>query len=318
LTRIVLMIPPPPERLAAFQKAYPDVEFAVAADREQLAMQLPDADAIFGWLTADDLPTAKKLRWVQSPGAGVEWLWGVPAIVDTDIQVTNTRGAHAETIAEHTFFLLLALTRQVRTQLDYQARKEWDAWKFRDTLRGIQGLTMGIVGFGNIGRAIAERATAFGLELLAVDAHPGAPAHGVAEVWPLERFDEMCARSDILVTAVPITPRTRGMIGAKQIAAMKDRGYVLAMSRGGIVDEAALVAALESGKLAGAGLDVQATEPMPLDDPLWTAANTIITPHVSGASELTTDLMWRFFFENVGKFLRGEPLTNLVNKKLGY
>ena len=318
MTRIVLTIPPPPERLAAFKAAYPDVDFAVASERGQIKALLADADALFGGLSAEELAVAKQLRWVQSPGAGVEWLWGVPSIVDTDIQVTNTRGAHAETIAEHTFFLLLALTRQVRTQLEYQTRREWDAWKFRDTLRGIKGLTMGIVGFGNIGRAIAERGHAFGLELLAVDAHPGSPAHGVAEVWPLERFDEMCARSDILVTAVPITPRTRGMIGAKQIAAMKERGYVLAMSRGGIVDEAALVAALESGKLAGAGLDVQATEPMPPDDPLWMAPNTIITPHVSGASELTTDLMWRFFFENVGKFLRGEPLTNLVDKKLGY
>jgi phosphoglycerate dehydrogenase-like enzyme len=309
---------PPPERMAQFTSAYPDVAFVVARDRAELEAQIADADAVFGGLNAGELRAARKLRWVQSPGAGVEWLWGVPAIVDTDIQVTNTRGAHAETIAEHTFFLLLALTRQVRTQLDFQARKEWDAWKFRDTLRGIKGLTMGIVGFGNIGRAIAERAHAFGLNLLTVDAHPGTPAHGVAEVWPLERFDEMCAQSDILVTAVPITPQTRGMIGAKQIGLMKDRGYILAMSRGGIIDEKALVAALESGKLAGAGLDVQATEPMAEDDPLWTAPNTIVTPHVSGASELTTSLMWNFFFENVGKFLKGEPLTNLVDKKLGY
>jgi D-2-hydroxyacid dehydrogenase (NADP+) len=318
LTRIVITIPPPPQRLAAFKSAYPSVEFVIASDRGQVKEALTDADALFGGLSAEELAAAKKLRWVQSPGAGVEWLWGVPAIVDTEIQVTNTRGAHAETIAEHAFFMLLSLTRQVRTQLEYQARKEWDAWKFRDTLRGIKGLTMGIVGFGNIGRAIAERAHAFGLELLAVDAHPGAPAHGVAEVWPLERFDEMCARSDILITAVPITPQTRGMIGATQIAAMKDRGYVLAMSRGGIIDEAALIAALGSGKLAGAGLDVQATEPMKADDPLWSSPNTIITPHVSGASELTTDLMWRFFFDNVGKFLKGEPLTNIVDKKLGY
>jgi phosphoglycerate dehydrogenase-like enzyme len=318
MTKIVLSFPPPAEWMNRFKSTYPDVDFVVASDRGQAKELIADADALFGGVSAEELQGAKKLRWVQSPGAGVEWLWGVPAIVDTDIQVTNTRGAHAETIAEHTFFLLLSLTRQVRTQLDYQARKEWDAWKFRDTLRGIKGMTMGIVGFGNIGRAIAERANAFGLKLLAVDAHPGAPAHGVAEVWPLERFDEMCSQSDILVTAVPITPQTRGMIGAKQIGLMKDRGYVLAMSRGGIIDEAALVEALKSGKLAGAGLDVQATEPMKEDDPLWTAPNTIVTPHVSGASELTTNLMWNFFYDNVGKFLKGEPLTNVVDKKLGY
>lgn len=317
MTRIVLSLPPPPEWMSRFKSTYPDVDFVVG-NGAKLKDLIADADALFGGVSSEELKAATRLRWIQSPGAGVEWLWGVPEIVDTQIQVTNTRGAHAETIAEHTFFLLLALTRQVRTVLDYQARKEWDAWKFRGTLRGIKGLTMGIVGFGNIGRAIAERANAFGLKLLAVDAHPAAPAHGVAEVWPLERFDEMCAQSDILVTAVPITPQTRGMIGAKQIGLMKERGYVLAMSRGGIVDEAALVDALKSGKLAGAGLDVQATEPMKEDDPLWTAPNTIVTPHVSGASELTTNLMWNFFYENVGRFLKGEPLTNLVDKKLGY
>ena len=128
----------------------------------------------------------------------------------------------------------------------------------------------------------------------------------------------MPPEADVLVISAPITPQTRGMVGREQIGPMKDGSYLLAVSRGGIVDEPALIEALKSGKLAAAGLDVQATEPMEPSDPLWDAPNIILTPHDSGASKLTTDLMWSIFFENVGKFVKGEPLTNQVDKKLGY
>ena len=177
---------------------------------------------------------------------------------------------------------------------------------------------MGIIGFGNIGRNIGRRAAAFEMDVRAVDAHPGAPGDGVKEVWPLERLNEMCRLSDVLVIAAPITPQTRGMVGREQIGAMKQGSYVIAVSRGGIVDEPSLIEALRSGQLAGAGLDVQATEPMEPGDPLWDAPNIILTPHDSGASKLTTDLMWSIFFENVGRFVKGEPLSNTVDKKLGY
>ena len=318
MVKIVLAGPPPAERLAQFQQAYPSVQFVSASRREEAVKLVEDADAFFGGITDAEFNAASKLRWVQSPSAGVEWMWKIPTIADSSVTVTNARGAHAATIAEHTFALLLALTRQVRMHYDRQARKEWVRGELSRHLVGIKGLTMGIIGFGNIGRDIGRRAAALEMEVLAVDAHPGAPGDGVKEVWPLEKLNELCRQSDVLVISAPITPQTRGMVGREQIGAMKGGSYVIAVSRGGIVDEPSLIEALRSGKLAGAGLDVQATEPMEPGDPLWEAPNILLTPHDSGASKLTTDLMWSIFFENVGKFVKGEPLTNTVDKRLGY
>jgi phosphoglycerate dehydrogenase-like enzyme len=177
---------------------------------------------------------------------------------------------------------------------------------------------MGIIGFGNIGRAIARRATGFEMRVLAVDAEPVPGGEGVEEVWPLDRLNDLCREADVLVISAPITPTSRGMVGEQQIRNMKSGSYILQMSRGGIVNEAALVDALEEGRLAGAALDVTETEPLPLGDPLWTAPNLIVTPHASAASQLTTDLGWSILSENVGRFVRGEPLMNLVDKKRGW
>src|SRR6185437_8957322 len=164
-------------------------------------------------------------------------------------------------------------------------------------LSGIKGLTMGIVGFGNIGRAIARRATGFEMRVLAVDTEVVPPGEGVEEVWPLSRLNEMCRESDVLTISAPITPGSRGMIGREQIRALKRGAYLLVMSRGNIINEAALVDALEEGHLAGAGLDVTATEPLPVGDPLWTAPNVVVTPHSSAASALTTELAWSILSE---------------------
>jgi len=306
------------DRVAELKKAYPAVEFVIPERREDVIASIADADAVFGSVSADELAAAKKLRWVQSSSAGVEWMAKAPAVVERDMVVTNMKGAHAATIAEHAFAMLLSLTRALPQFAEHQRREEWARGQLNGRLVGIKGLTMGIVGFGNIGRQIARRAAAFEMTVLAVDARPGEAGDGAAEVWPLDRLDDLCRRSDVLVVAAPITPETRGMIGAEQLGLLKEGSYLLAMSRGGIVDEPGLVDALESGRLAGAGLDVTATEPLPPGDPLWTAPNAIITPHNSPTSKLTTELVWSILAENLGRFERGEPLTNVVDKRLGY
>jgi phosphoglycerate dehydrogenase-like enzyme len=137
-------------------------------------------------------------------------------------------------------------------------------------------------------------------------------------VWPLSRLDDLCREVDVLAIAAPMTPTSRGMIGKAQVRQMKRGAYIFQMSRGGIVDEAALVDALEEGRLAGGGLDVTATEPLPVGDPLWTAPNLIVTPHSSASSSLTSDLTWSILAENVGRFVRGESLINLVDKQRGW
>jgi phosphoglycerate dehydrogenase-like enzyme len=304
-----------PERLAAIEREH-GIEFIVPAGGAPTAPLIGEADAVYGLLTGEDFPNAKNLRWVQSPSAGVEWMWRVPGLQDSDVIVTNMRGAHAATIAEHTFAFLLLHTRALRGFEELQREHKWGRGEL--TLSGLKGRTMGIIGFGNIGRAIARRATGFEMRVLAVDAEAVAPGEGVDEVWPLSRLNDLCRESDVLVISAPITPSSRDMVKAEQIRNLKRGSYVLQMSRGAIVNESALVDALEEGHLAGAGLDVTGTEPLPVGDPLWTAPNLVVTPHTSAMSRLTTDLVWSILSENVGRFVRGESLMNTVDKKRGW
>jgi phosphoglycerate dehydrogenase-like enzyme len=307
-----------PARLKAINEKYPALEFVVPEERGQSTGLMGDVDALFGQLTADEFANAKRLRWVQSGSAGVEWMWRVPGLAESEVVVTNMRGAHAATIAEHTFALLLALTRGLREFEEHQRRHEWTGFQERPGLRAIKGMTMGIVGFGNIGRAIARRATGFEMRVLAVDAEEVPPGEGVEEVWPLSRLDDLCRESDVLTISAPITPSSRGMVGPAQLKLLKRGSYLLQLSRGGICDETALVDSLEEGHISGAGLDVTATEPLPPGDPLWTAPNLIVTPHTSAASKLTSDLAYEILTENIGRFLRGETLMNVVDKHRGY
>ena len=304
-----------PQRFADLERQH-GIQIIVPNREDPMAPLIGDVDAVYGQVTAEDFPAARKLRWVQSPSAGVEWMWRVPGLQESEIAVTNMRGAHAATIAEHTFGMLLTHTRALRGFEQHQHDHRWGRGEL--VTSGIKGLTMGIVGFGNIGRAIARRATGFEMRVLAVDAEAVPPGEGVEEVWPLSRLNDLCSEADVLAIAAPMTPSSRGMISTEQIRHMKRGSFILQMSRGGIVDEAALVDALEEGHLAGAGLDVTATEPLPVGDPLWTAPNLIVTPHTSAASKLTTDLVWSILSENVGRFVRGEPLMNLVDKKRGW
>jgi phosphoglycerate dehydrogenase-like enzyme len=304
-----------PQRFAELERQH-GIQFVVPNRGDPTAPLIGDVDAVYGQVTAEDFPSAKNLRWVQSPSAGVEWMWRVPGLQDSDVMVTNMRGAHAATIAEHTFAMLLTHTRGLRTFDQLQRDHQWGRGEL--ALSNIKGLTMGIIGFGNIGRAIAHRATGFEMRVLAVDAETVPAGEGVAEVWPLSRLNDMCREADVLVISAPITPNSRGMVGQEQIRQMKRGSYILQMSRGAIVNEPALVDALEEGHLGGAGLDVTGTEPLPVGDPLWTAPNLIITPHSSAGSKLTSDLVWSILSENVGRFTRGEPLMNLVDKKRGW
>ncbi|TAK25463.1 MAG: D-2-hydroxyacid dehydrogenase [Chloroflexota bacterium] len=314
----VIMFHSTPDRLAELRAKFPSVNFVAPENRADGAKDIASADVIFGGCTNEEFEAAEKLRWIQAASAGVEFMWKIPAIADSNVVVTNARGAHAATIAEHHFALLLGLTRQVIAHHDHQKKHEWVRAGMAGGLVGIKDLTLGLIGFGNIGRAIARRATGFEMKVIAVDAQPVPASEGVAEVWPLSRLNDMCKVVDVLTISAPITPQTRGMVGPEQIALLKKGSYVIAVSRGGIVNEPALIQGLKSGQIAGAGLDVQETEPLPADSPLWDAPNILITPHDSGASNLTTNLMWSIFIENLGHFVRKEPLTNMVDKKLGY
>ena len=288
---------------------FPAVEFV----REAAA----DVEVIIGRVDNEVLERARHVKWIQSLSAGVEWLRNAPALADTDIVVTNARGAHAATIAEHAFGMLVFLTRRFDALYRAQQERVWLQPAPTGTV-GLSGLTMGLIGLGHIGRAIAVRAHGFAMKVIAVDAHELPKPDYVAELRLLDGLHDLLRRADVVAVATPITERTRGMLGPRELALLKPGAYLLVMSRGGIVDEPMLVRLLRDGTLAGAGLDVTAVEPLPADSELWDAPNIIITPHSSPVSEQTHAAVTAILRRNLSHYVAGEPLENVVDKKLGY
>jgi len=295
----------------------PGIEILQVAP-DHVLERVGEADMLYGFPSAEIVATAPRLRWIQAPSAGVEFVANIPALVESDIVVTNTRGAHATSVGEHVFALLLTFTRGIRTSLEWQQHKHWGRAEGYRALHEIAGSTMGIIGFGQIGRGIAQRARAFELDLLAIDAQAVDGHPYLEEVWPPSRLHELLSRADVVVVATPYTFETHHLIDAEALAAMRPHAYLIVVSRGGIVDEDALYAALQKNQLAGAALDVTEQEPLPPASPLWELPNVLITPHLAGASSSKERRCVEILRENVVRFVNGEALLNVVDKQRGY
>ena len=300
-----------------FRREFPQVEFVIADTAEKIAAQAADAEAAFGPMNSSQLQAAPNLRWIQSPSAGVEWMRNAPELAERDITVCNTRGAHAATIAEHTMGMLVFLTRGFGPLHKAQQRHEWGVPE-GTRLIGLVGLKMGIVGLGNIGRQIAKRAAAFEMDVIAVDVNPMEKPDYVSDLQLMDGMPALLRESDVVVVTVPITAETRGMIGPDELALLQPEAFFIVISRGGIIHEPTLIRMLEEGKLAGAALDVAATEPLPADDPLWDAPNLFITPHSSPSSVQTSANVASILKNNLNRFLNGEPLQNTVSIERGF
>ena len=296
----------------------PGLDVVTELDPAKVLDAVADADVYYGVPTLDVVRAGKKLRWIQASSAGVEFTARIPELVESDILLTNTRGAHGPSIGEHTFALLFALTRKLPDVLEGQKAHEWLRGDLYRVCREIYGSTMGIIGFGQIGRAVAQRARGFDMEVLAVDAHAKDGLPWVEEVWPMSQLPDLLSRSMVVVVSAPLTADSRNLLDAEMLAQMRPDAYLIVVSRGGIVDEEALAAALREGRLAGAGLDVTAVEPLPADSPLWDAPNIIITPHTAGASSEKERRCVEILCDNLHRFVNGEELNNLVDKRLGY
>ena len=296
----------------------PGMRIVTVTTPEELAAEIVDADVLYGFPTADLLQRGKALRWIQSPSAGVNYLQDLADLVQSEIVLTNTRGAHGPSIGEHTFALLFALTRHIPESIEAQRKHYWARPELYRTSREMRGLTMGVVGFGAIGRAVAQRAKGFDMDILAVDPHPDPGAPFVTETWGMERLPDLLEQSDVVVVAAPLTAESYHLLDAAALARMKPDAYLIVVSRGGIVDEEALADALEAGKLAGAGLDVTEVEPLPAESRLWDAPNVVITPHTAGDSSEKERRCVEILRENLIRFANGEALMNLVDKQRGY
>lgn len=291
----------------------PDIKLIATKDRAVLEQYWPEVEVMFGGrLTPALLSKCKKLRWVQATSAGVE-RYLFPEFIASDIILTNVRGMHAQTITEHVLLLMLAWTRRFRILLNQQREKVWQD----QPMQLLAGKHLLIIGLGGIGCRIAEVCHALGMRVAGVDIYDKQLPVLSAFYHPQE-LHRALPQADFVVVAVPLTEKTRGMIGAQEFSLMKNTAYFVNIGRGKVVDEQALVAALQSGQIAGAGLDVFAEEPLPPDSPLWQMANVYLTPHLAGSMPDYLDHAADIFCENLHRYLKGEKLKNLVNKRTGF
>jgi len=298
---------------------YPDIAFVHVVSPEDTIREIADADVYVGWLNKDIYLAAKNLRWIQSPSSGINYYLAIPELVASDVLLTSARGTHGACLAESVFGMIFAFTRQIKYFVADQKDHKWRGTGSRANMCELTGSTMGIVGLGTVGRAIAKRAAAFDMNIIAVDLLPSNKPDHVSELWGLDKLNDMMAASDYVVVTVPYTPETDNMIGAEQLVSIKDGALLIGISRGHIIDEEAMVAALKSGKLSAAALDVFAQEPLPEDSELWDIENLLITPHAAGGTQLERQHILDIFYENIGRFVRGElPLRNQIDKVRGF
>ena len=301
--------------LTELQQAAPSLVL-VFPTREKVAAEIVDADAVIGTITAEQIRSAKKLKWVQVSSAGVEnYLF--PEMRDSEITLTNMKIVQGVEIADHAMALLLGLTRRIDLAMEWKRTETWKGADFRP-LYELRGKTAVIVGVGGIGVQIAVRAKAFGMTVIGVDPQdiPLTP-YLDRTVWP-DRLEDVLPEADVVFIAAPHTPQTDKMFQGPQFAKMKRGAFFICVSRGKIYDAMVLADALKSGHLAGAGLDVTDPEPLPQGHPLWTTDRVIITPHIAGRSDGEGARYFEIYKENLARFARGEPLRHTVDKQKGY
>lgn len=291
----------------------PRIRVVRVSDRTTWLDEAPDAEIIMGFRPLrDGALRARRLRWVHAIGAGVENL--CHDVAGTEIQVTNSH-IHGDAIGDHVFALILAHARRLGEAREFQTVRRWVHQEVRGT--PLAGRTIGILGLGTIGTGVARRAAAFGMRVVGTKRRP-APVPGVERVFPPAEIDAVLREASVLAMTLPLTPATQGILGARELALLPEGAFVVNIGRGGQIDEAALVEALRSGRLGGAGLDVFAEEPLPPDSPLWTTPRLIITPHVAGDFPGYMDRMLPLFCENLKQYFAGRPLRNIVDTALGY
>jgi phosphoglycerate dehydrogenase-like enzyme len=319
------------ERLKQLVEAAGPMEVVNAANETIAREQIAEADAFFGKLTPPLLAAARWLRWVQAPTASLEH-YLFPELIAHPCTLTNMRGLFSDVIADQVFGYVLCFARNLHRYVLQQARHQWAPIGGEDsrvpfaTGPGVvnaidrahlhlSDATLGVIGFGSIGAEVARRGLAFGMRVLAVDPVQLTAPAGVT-LWPVERLSYLLAAADFVVIAAPHTPQTEKMFRRPQFQQMRRTAYLINIGRGAIVDLTDLVAALEAGEIAGAGLDVFETEPLPADHPLWSMGERVIlTPHVAGYSPRIAERHLAVLLDNVRRFVAGQPLRNVVSKE---
>lgn len=303
------------------RKRWPEMRVVHLPDYERLPQELPDADIFVGYsLRAEQLPTARKLKWIHSTAAGVSQLM-YPELRDSGIVVTNPSGIFSVPMAEHTMGLLLALARNFPDSVRYQDRSKWgqqELWNMPQQLTELNGKLLLIVGYGSIGKELARRARCFDLRVWGVTRSGNGDSTYADKIAPVAQLEELLHEADFVVLAAPDTAETKHLIGERQIARMKRGARLINVGRGSLLDEAALLRALETGALGGAVLDVMASEPLAPDSALWRAPNLFLTPHTSAVSDRLWHRETALLMELLERWFDGRELFNRVDFARGY
>ena len=310
----------PPQRdetrawAAAVASQVPEFNVVIAESESDAAAELRDAEAAFGTLSPEMLRQAASLKWLQAPAIAPPAGYYSPELIGHPVQVTNFRGIFNEHIAAHILAFVLAFARGLHTYFPLQVRHEWAPATLDSGVVHLPESTALIVGVGGIGTETARLCAAFGMRVVGVDARRDDLPAGVAEMHPPEALDTLLPTADFVILTIPHTPETAGLMNADRFSRMRRSAFFINIGRGQTTRLDDLDAALRSGQIAGAGLDVFEQEPLPADHPLWSAPNVLITPHTAGFGPYLDDRRLEIILDNARRFVRDEPLRNVVDK----
>ena len=298
----------------------PNVNYVVGNTVESLSRLAEHADGIL-YCMGPGIPLktvwemAPRVQWVHSLSAGLESIL-FPALADSTVPMTNGRGVFKESLGEFVVASVLHFAKDLRRMVRNQEAARWEQFD----VEMVSGKTLGVIGYGEIGRAAAVRAHALGMKIHVIRRRPQLSEDDpiVEKSFSTAQRGEMMAGCDYLLVAAPLTGETRGLVGATELAGMKSSAVVINVGRGPVIDEAALIAALQNGTIKGAALDVFDKEPLPEDHAFWGLGNVLLSPHCADHTATWTDEAMQFFLENLKRFQGGQPLLNLVDKKSGY
>lgn len=288
---------------------------------EGIEREIADADACIAWsIRPEQFAHARRLRWIHSPAAAVHQLM-FPEMVASNVVITNARDVHGPVVAEHAIALMLALAKKLPAAFRFQHTRTWgqqSLWEQEPVLAEILDSRVVLIGLGSIGREFARRARALGAYVLAIREHPERGPETANEVAGMAELDRHLREADFMVLAAPLTASTQAVMNRERLSFMKESAYLINVSRGPLIDDEALIAALESEQIAGAALDVFAEEPLPRSSPFWALPNVLVTPHTAAVTPKLWERHYRQISANLRRFLAGEPLAGVVDKTQGY
>jgi phosphoglycerate dehydrogenase-like enzyme len=307
-----------PDAVQDLQKSAPRAKIVSVKNEQEAVAQVADADAILGTISPELVRKGKNLKWFQTYSAGVETYLhlSTPDLKNSNITVTNCKIIQGPEIADHALAMLLSLTRGLPKIIANRSREEWDPNSY-DAIE-LNGKTAVIIGVGGIGTQIAARVSGFGMTVIGVDPKDIPFMPFVKRVVKPDQINEVIPLADVVFISAPHTPESTGIMGPKQFDLLKKGSYFIAVSRGKLYDMPSLVRALDSKKIAGAGVDVTDPEPLPKGHPLWKFENAIITPHIATRSDQLQSRRMVVLKENINRFVNGQPLLHVVDKEKGY